>query len=64
MRTSMAKKNKVRRWFKRLKGNEFIQSDRESVDVFVHYSVEDGNAYGGLYEEYDSKRSSRSRRRR
>lgn len=60
----MTKKNKARRWFKRLKGSGFIRSDRESVDVFVHYSVEDSNAYGGIYDEYDEKRSRNSRRRR
>ncbi len=60
----MTKKNRVRRWFSRLKGADFIHSEKDSVDVFVHYAVEDGDAYRGLHEARGSRRKSRSRRRR
>ena len=61
---TMTKKNKARRWFSRLKGANFIQADKESVDVFVHYSVEDSSAYSGVYDEQPSRRSRRSKRRK
>ena len=60
----MTKKHRVRRWFGRLKGSDFIQSDNDSVDVFVHYSAKDSGAYAGLHEPVSTRGSSRRRRRR
>lgn len=45
------------KWFSRLKGYGFIQSDGSEQEVFVHYSAIDGEGYRNLYEgdhvEYD-----------
>lgn len=47
----------VVKWFSRLKGYGFIQSEGNEQEVFVHYSAIDGEGYRNLYEgdhvEYD-----------
>jgi CspA family cold shock protein len=47
----------VVKWFSRLKGYGFIQSEGSEQEVFVHYSAIDGEGYRNLYEgdrvEYD-----------
>ena len=47
----------VVKWFSRLKGYGFIQSEGSDQEVFVHYSAIEGEGYRNLYEgdrvEYD-----------
>jgi CspA family cold shock protein len=38
------------KWFSRLKGYGFIQSDADEQEVFVHYSAIQGEGYRNLYE--------------
>lgn len=38
------------KWFDAVKGYGFIVSDDKSADVFVHYSVIDGQGYRSLTE--------------
>ena len=39
------------KWFSRVRGYGFIQPDDGSEDVFVHFSVIEGEGYRNLYEE-------------
>ena len=45
------------KWFSRLKGYGFIQTEGSEQEVFVHYSAIEGEGYRNLYEgdkvEYD-----------
>ena len=38
------------KWFSRVRGYGFIQPDDGSEDVFVHFSVIEGDGYRNLYE--------------
>lgn len=52
----MTEKNRFSLWFKRLKGFGFIQpEDNQKVDMFVQYTVIDGDRYRNLTTEYDDK---------
>jgi CspA family cold shock protein len=44
------KKLGIVKWFSRLKGYGFIQSEGSEQEVFVHYSAIDGEGYRNLYE--------------
>ena len=60
----MARHSKIKRWFGRLKGSDFIYSESGSVDVFVHYSPDHKrNGYRGLHEEPYEKPTRRKRKR-
>ena len=39
------------KWFSRVRGYGFIQPDDGSEDVFVHFSVIEGDGYRNLYED-------------
>ena len=39
------------KWFSRVRGYGFIQPDDGSEDVFVHFSVIEGEGYRNLYED-------------
>lgn len=38
------------KWFSRLKGYGFIQTEESDQEVFVHYSAIEGEGYRNLYE--------------
>lgn len=48
--SKMARKKGTVKWFNRLKGYGFIESDSADKEVFVHYSAIEGEGYKNLYE--------------
>jgi len=46
----MFRKTGIVKWFSRLKGYGFINSDENGEEVFVHYSAIRGDGYRNLYE--------------
>ena len=46
----MAKKRGIVKWFSRLKGFGFIETEAGEGDVFVHYSAIEGEGYRNVNE--------------
>ncbi len=60
----MAKRKRVKHWFARLKGSEFMDAESGSADVFVHYSTDNNSdKYQGLREPSNNRDGRRRNRR-
>ena len=47
---TMSRQNGIVKWFNRLKGFGFIETETSETDIFVHYSAIHGEGYRNLYE--------------
>ncbi|MGB1251783.1 MAG: cold shock domain-containing protein [Candidatus Promineifilaceae bacterium] len=61
----MSRKREIVKWFQRLKGYGFIEAEDGAVDVFTHYTIEDGsNSFRHLYQNQELNLNERRRTKR
>lgn len=59
----MTRKRGIVKWFNRLKGFGFVEPESGSSDVFLHYSVIDGEGYRDTSSDKGSKKRSKTQRK-